>query len=181
MGFIANIKKNIGEKILKSKLKKLQRKRAVFNFDTAKTVGIIFNATSEDSYTITKQFVKYLESKNLDVERLGFVDSKELKDFYHQTDKAKYFSKKNINWYGKPKNEDVDKFINKEYDILIDLSLISEYPIVYIASLSKAKFKVGRYSGKSNFLDFMIDISQKPTHEFLISQIKRYLEQLNKN
>lgn len=179
MSIFAKIKEKIGRSILNSKLKKTHRKRAVFNFDTASTVGIIFNATSEESYTITKEFVKFLESKKLKVERLGFVDNKELRDFYKQTPTAKYFSKKNINWYGKPKSPDVDEFINKEFDILIDLSLIDEYPIIYISSLSKAKFKVGRFSGKAEFLDFMIDISENPTHKFLIEQIKRYLSQLN--
>jgi hypothetical protein len=180
MNLIAKIKTNIGRRILNAKLKKLNRKRAVFNFDNAKNTGIIFNATSEESYTITKEFVKFLETKGLKVERLGFVDNKELRDFYKQTNTAKYFSKKNLNWFGKPKNQYVDEFIEKDFDILIDLSLIDEYPIIYISSLSKAKFKVGRFSGKAEFLDFMIDISENPTHEFLISQIKRYLSQLNK-
>jgi len=180
MGFISDIKLKLGLKILRSKSKKLKRKRGVFNFDNAKTVGIVFNATKQESFDIAYEFVKYLEQKSIKVETLGFVDSKEVRDFYRETVNTKYFSKKNLNWYGKPKNENVEKFINKNFDILIDLSLIDEYPILYISALSKAKFKVGRFSGKSEYLDFMIDISKKPQYNFLIEQIKHYLLSLNK-
>ena len=180
MSFISDIKLKIGLKILRSKSKKLKRERGVFNFDNAKTVGIVFNATKQDSFDIAYEFVQFLEHKTIKVETLGFVDSKEVRDFYRETVNTKYFSKKNLNWFGKPKNENVEKFINKSFDILIDLSLIDEYPILYISALSKAKFKVGRLSGKVEYLDFMIDISKKPEYKYLIEQIKHYLLSLNK-
>lgn len=181
MSFISNIKLSIGINILRSKLKKLKRERGVFNFDNAKTVGLVFNATKQESFDIANEFVKFLELKTITVKTLGFVDSKEVLEFYRETVNTKYFSKKNLNWFGKPKNENVDKFINQNFDILIDLSLIDEYPIVYISALSKAKFKVGRLTGKEEYLDFMIDISKKPEYKYLIEQIKHYLLSLNKN
>lgn len=180
MNFFTDIKLNIGTKILRTKVKKLKRQRGVFNFDNAKTVGIVFNATKQDSFDIANNFVQFLEHKSITVKTLGFVDSKEVRDFYRETVNTKYFSKKNLNFYGKPKNLNVDKFIDESFDILIDLSLTDEYPIIYISALSKAKFKVGRLNGKVEHLDFMIDISKAPNYTYLIEQIKRYLSSLNK-
>jgi len=181
MGLISDIKLKIGNKILHSKVKKLKRQRGVFNLNNTKTAGIIFNATKQESFDIANDFVKFLEHKNITVKSLGFVDSKEVRDFYRETVNSKYFSKKNLNWYGKPKNENVEKFITQEFDLLLDLSLIDEYPIIYISALSKAKFKVGRLSGKEEYLDFMIDISKNPKYDYLIKQIKHYLSILNNN
>lgn len=180
MSFIADIKLKIGLKILHSKMNKLQRKRGIFNFDNAKSAGIVFNASSQDSYDVANKFLKFLEEKKITVKSIGFVNSKEVRDFYRETVNTSFFSRKNINWYGKPKNENVEKFINNDFDILLDLSLTDEYPILYISALSKAKFKVGRLTGKVEYLDFMIDISKNPDYYFLIEQIKHYLSILNK-
>jgi hypothetical protein len=175
-----SLKYKYGQIVLSRKKKKIKRERGIYNFDTAKTCGIIFNASSQETYDKAKQFIDFLKTKNINVVAIGFVDSKEVKDFYRETIHFKFFSRKNINWYGKPKNENVDDFINKKFDLLIDLSLENDFPLEYIAAMSMAKFKVGRFTSDQGDYDFMIDINKNKTHDFLIEQIRHYLENLNK-
>ncbi len=179
MSIITNIKFSIGEKILNSKMKKISRKRGIFNFTNAKTIGIVFNATTQKSFDEANNFIKLLEQKKIKVTSIGFVDSKEVRDFYRETLFMSYFSKKNINWYGKPRNERVEMFVNQDFDILIDLSIINEFPIKYISAMSLAKFKVGKQTENEKYLDFMIDISKKTETEYLIEQITHYLSMIN--
>ena len=175
-----SLKYKYGHIVLSNKKKKIKRERGIYNFDTAKTCGIVFNASTQETYDKAKHFIDFLKTKNINVVAIGFVDSKEVKDFYRETIHFKFFSRKNINWYGKPKNENVDDFISKKFDLLIDLSLENDYPLEYIAAMSLAKFKVGRFTSEKGDYDFMIDVNKNKTHDFLIEQIHHYLENLNK-
>jgi hypothetical protein len=176
-----SIKYKYGHLVLSKKKRKIKRERSIFNLSTAKTCGLVFNATNQSTFEKAKAFVDFLKSKNIKVTAIGFVESKEVKDFYRETIQYKYFSKKNTNWYGKPKNTNVNDFVKVNFDILIDLSLTNDFPLEYISALSLAKFKVGRFTSENADYDFMIDISKNNTHDYLIEQISHYLSILNNN
>ncbi|MBN2683323.1 MAG: hypothetical protein JXR58_12505 [Bacteroidales bacterium] len=180
MSIIVKIKEKIGSIILKNK-RNNSRKRGVYNFETAKTVGIILNANSQFTFETARDFVKYIQSFKIEVLSLGFVDSVEVLNFYSRQIGMDYFSKKNLNWYGKPKNPKVQEFIQKDFDILIDLSLNDYFPIQYITASSNAKFKIGRFKNESACYDLMIDISENKKLDFYIEQIKHYLSILKTN
>jgi len=175
------MKDKLGNLILRQKLKKVKRKRAICNLDMAKTVGIIFNATNQQSYDRASKFAHFLMTKDIHVLAIGYVENKEMLKFYSEKHGFKFFSRKNINWWGKPKNPSIDYFIEREFDILIDLSLDSFFPIDYIVALSVGKLKVGRYIDGPNHFDFMLDISKKKTLDNLINQVELYLSILNVN
>ena len=70
--------------------------------------------------------------------------------------------------------------MNKEFDMLIDLSLESCFSIQYIAGSSKAKFKVGRFGiNPLNFYDLMLQVDDKIKLEDYLKYIKHYLTILN--
>ncbi len=181
MQFIQNTKIKIGLGILKTKIKKLSRNRGVFNLNNAKNIGIIYNATNQTTYNTALKFIKYLQEKNIKVNSLGFVNSKEVLNFYETSSDVDFFSKNNLNWYGKPNNPNTNEFIEKEFDVLIDLSLVDDFPLQYIVALSKAKFKVGRYTTDEGYYDFMINVEEKKEIDFLIDQIKHYLTMIKWN
>ncbi len=194
-----NIFLKIGHFVLNRTLKSIIRKREVNNFDSAKTIGIVFNATQQNSYECIKNFISFLSDYDLKVLAIGFVNDNKIPDNYLYYKGFTFFSKKNLNWYFKPNDEDVDKFIDKQFDILIDFSLENYYPVQYIVGLSKAKFKVGRLSEKNNYYDLMIalekykkpdvltddekekklyhniDVEKENKLDFFIEQVKHYL------
>lgn len=177
------IRYQIGKFILAQKAKNLNRKREICNLDLAQTVGVIFNADNQESYERASQFANFMiKTKEIQVFALGYVDDKLMLKFFSDKRGFKFFSKKNLNWYGKPKNPAVDFFINKQFDILIDLSLQAYFPIEYIVTLSLAKLKVGRFcEGEHQIYDFMIDVSKNNTLDNLINQIELYLSIVNVN
>lgn len=173
-----NIRENIGRWILKSRVKNKYRNPQFLNYSNANTVGIIFNATHQDTYEITRKYIKALNERNLTVKALGFVDSKEVLDFYQKSIYFEFFSRKNLNWYSKPNNPNTKNFIESKFDILIDLSIVEDFPIQYIVALSEAKFKVGCLKGMENYYDFMIDLGPKQQLKFFIEQLDYYLEMI---
>jgi hypothetical protein len=161
MKFIENTRAYFGRRTIQSYLRKNKREVKACNINRAKTIGILFNATHQISFEIVKEMVKGLSNRKNKIDVLGYVDSKNLIDHYLYRKGFDFFTHKQLNWYYKPVEETVNSFIDKKFDILIDLSLDDPYPIQYIVALSKARFKVGRYTEDNEFLDMMIDIEKE--------------------
>ncbi len=87
--------------------------------------------------------------------------------------------KKDLDYLFRPRDEQRMNFTEKTFDILFDLSMNDYFPVVYLTTLSRASFKVGRYRETGSDNDFMIDIRNEFTVEFLIEQIKNYVSILN--
>jgi hypothetical protein len=161
MNIFERTKAQWGEKILHSRLNSVDHVAEVCNIHKADSIGILFNATHQVSFEIVKELVKNLSKKNNTIDVLGYVDTKQLIDHYLYRKGFDFFTRKQLNWYYKPENSNVDEFIKKPFDILLDLSLDQHFPIRYILAFSEAKFKAGKYTEGAEYLDFMIDISKE--------------------
>ncbi|MEE4196101.1 MAG: hypothetical protein V2I54_00525 [Bacteroidales bacterium] len=174
-----NIKRSIGKLSLKKNLRKNRRQLRVHNFNTAQTVGILFNSPDEESFRIVKDFLSFLSNNNLKVIALGYVPEKKIPENLLLRKGINFFCKKDLTWYYKPKNESVNQFILQDFDLLIDLSLKEYFPLYYIGQLSNASFKIGRQPEKYQYQDLMIDIGKNHSIDYLIEQIKHYLTIIN--
>jgi len=175
MKWSEQLKTGIGRYFLDRKIKSLDRKVHACNLDRARHIGIIYNATEYISFEIIRDLVRQLSENAERVIVLGYVDSKNLIDNYLYRKGFDFFSKSDLNWYYKPISAVAMQFMNEQFDLLLDLSLDSHFPIRYITSLSPASFKAGRYSTDDESLDFMIDIerekhSVKALHEEIIHE-----------
>ncbi len=173
------IKNKIGKLKLRSDLKTLERVKIFHNFNTAKSVGIIFDGTNPSNYDAARTFAKFLTESKIRIYGLGFVESKEVSNFYSYYTGFNFFTTKDTNWQGIPSNHNVNDFINEKIDILVDLHLTENFQLDYICAMSKAEFKIGALTTKHNYYDFMIDISSNSTLDFLCEQIKHYLSIIN--
>ena len=179
MSGIKNIQEKLGRFKLKKELKRLNRSVKAFNIEKASTIGIIYNATNRTEAEIVKKFTQHLKEERKDVLSLGFIDSKDSSDIVTPHLNYTYFDRTNLSKSQVPKGVDVENFIQKPFSILIDLNMNDCFPIEYISSLSIAKFKVGAEGGyKNRACDMLIDISQKPQLDYLIIQIKHYLQMM---
>jgi hypothetical protein len=155
------IKAFIGARILEKKLRNQKRSVTVCTIKHAQNIGILYNATEYVSFEIIKEFTKKLSQNNSNVSILGYVDSKKLIDHYLYRKGFDFFSRNDLNWYYKPISEVTTAFIAKPFDLLIDLSLETCYPVQYIVALSPATFKVGKFSPDEKYLDLMIDTEKE--------------------
>ncbi len=161
MKLFEQIKSYFGEQALASHLKNQKRDARMCNIDSAQSIGILFNATHLVSFEIVKELAKNLDKKGRTIEVLGYVDSKQLIDHYLYRKGFNFFTRTQLNWYNKPEDENIDTFIRKPFDILLDLSLDNPFPIKYILACSIARFKAGRYTDEQMYLDLMIDIQKE--------------------
>jgi hypothetical protein len=169
MGF----KSKIANRRLNSKLSLVFRDKKVFNLDTAKRAGILWEFDQKEAFD---RLASELRDAELQVEGLCYFKSKKAVI----PEQINGFTRKMTNWFEIPKHDLVEKFINQKYDILIDLSGQQFFPLVYVTALSAAAFKIG-YSGSSiNYFDLNIEFGILPDSGQLAEQILYYLKRLNK-
>ena len=179
-GFL-NIRIALGNQFLRKKKNQVSRNRSIYNFDTAKTAGILFDGNEEGTFQHIKEFSKFLKSKGIQTKLLGYVESKELPDEMVLWDNCDIVSLKEIDLLLKPKSPAAQEFLQTEFNILFDLSLKNYFTLHYISTLSPANFKVGRFTEDENDFDFMINVNKRPAVDYLIEHIRNYLSTLNKN
>lgn len=180
MELFSNIRYGIGRWVLRKNLKKLQRTKRVYNLTTARKIGILFDGTREENFDRVLEFYKFLKEKGINTHVLGYVHAKDLPDKYLFKKDFYFILRKNINWYYRPVSEDVEKFVNSNFDILIDLNLVEKFPCQFLIAISHAHFKVGKFTSTEGFYDLMIHIDKGKKIDYFIEQIKHYLEVINR-
>ncbi|MBN1115854.1 MAG: hypothetical protein JXA77_01520 [Bacteroidales bacterium] len=163
MNLTGTIRNKVGSYVLRKSIKSQSRKVKACSIQEAKSIGLMYDATDLVSFEVVKDLVKQLSKKDNEIMVLGYVDSKQMIDHYLYRKGFEFFTRNHLNWYQKPQCDAVDTFINKEFDLLINLNLEETYPVKYILAMSKAKFKTGVFTEGQELLDLMIDIEKEKT------------------
>jgi hypothetical protein len=182
MKWLDDIKKKWGWRKLPGKINR-NRNTAVSNFHDARSIALLYEEKGESFFILVKQYVKYLKSEfgTRDVMALAYIDDKKAVPHYHvHRLKYDYFHKGELNWWYEPHCDQVRNFVDKEYDILINLERDACLPLMFILAESKAKLKVGYYKpGGEEYFDIMLDLPEKATFDEYINQINHYLTRIN--
>jgi hypothetical protein len=160
-------------------LRHYRRVKSLSDFETSQIIGVVFKTDTQGDFEIVKKFLHFLTEQNNKVVALCFVDYKRVPDYYFLRKGFNFFSRSDLNLFFKPKTQFIHDFIEKSFDMLIDLSIDDNFPLFFISSLSKAKFKIGKLQQGHNCFDVMIDTSKDNTVQSLIEQIKHYVPVLS--
>ncbi len=177
-----NLRIKIGQYYYKRDISHSERHCQMTNLKDAKRIGILYTLDDVPDYERVSEFVSKLQGDHKEVKALGFVKNKNLVQRFLPKLSYDFFSKRDLTWFYKPIHNQVRDFIEKEFDILIDLSLQDNFPLKYISGLSKALFRVGKYSEKNTeYYDLMIDLKPTMTSEDYLGHVQHYLTVINSN
>lgn len=181
MSIISNTKQSLGNFFLQRDQKKVTRNRLITSLSDVKTVGLLFDASIEEDHVVITEFVKYFQESQKVVKALGYVNFNRVPHYCYPKLSYDYFTNKDMNWYLKPVGTKINDFVEEEFDLMIDLCLKGCFSVRYIAALSKAKFKVGRFGekNKENY-DFMLDVAPDISLKDFIQELTHYLTIINK-
>ncbi|MBM3405261.1 MAG: hypothetical protein FJY10_10290 [Bacteroidetes bacterium] len=170
----------IGAYHLKNELGKVKRFRRMVNLRDAKTIGILYLLPDEPSYGVIEKIVGELQREQKEVWALGLVRNKNLVNRFLPKLSYDFITPGNLNWFGKPTGNKVKAFIQKEFDILIDLSLSDTFTMKYISGLSHAHLKVGpNGTDHTNYYDLLIEKKDTPNVESFFRHALHYLQLIN--
>jgi len=178
VAFLEKWRYRLGESSLRRQMKKNHRQVKAFNLRQAKEVGILFDATTLEKYEPVRSFIAFLQEQGIHTHVLGYINDKKIPDSYLLRRSFHFFSKNDLSWIFKPVSQHAINFYEKNFDILFCLDTENLFPLRYIATLSRAHFKVGRFFPDHQHFDFMINLKEDTSVAYLIEQIKVYLSNL---
>ena len=176
MKAIKNWQTQVREHFLQKMIKKIDLKRRSVTYESAQTIGILFEATELNQREVVLRFSKKLKEKNKKVKLLGFFNNKlEVSNY-----SFKAFNKNEIDWLMRPKGEAVENFNKNTFDVLISIYDGENLPLEYIAALSQAHLRVGPYTDNTYCYDLMFDTNKWDPEDF-INEVEIYLNKMNRS
>lgn len=181
MEMLKKIRLNVGRSILGNKVSRMRRTRFRGNFGKAKTIGIVWDASKQEEFTVLSKFYQMMHERKIAVKILGYFPGKNLPDLYTAIRYLTCFKEQDVNFFYRPVSVEATSFINTRFDILIAINFNKLFPIHYITSLSVAGLKVGMFENGSDNppFDLMIDLHNNTDIETYLTQVVYYLEMID--
>ncbi len=175
-----NFRRRIGKYYFKKEQARKPRTCRMANLEDAKRIGILYTLDDVPDYDRVSEFVTQLQHQQKEVKALGFVKNKALVQRFLPKLSYDFFSRRDLTWFYKPIHSQVKDFIDKEFDLLIDINLSEAFPLQYIAGLSNAFCRVGKFSEQNaDYYDVMIDLKPAMTPDDFIGHVRHYLTIIN--
>lgn len=179
ISLFGKIRKHFYYRSLLDHIKKTEKKQLLFNWGKLKSIGILVGIENTSEI---ESFRKYLLDLSIK-EKIGFefLTAHIGQDAKNQPMNS--FNPKNYNWKYMPKDQSVEGFVDREYDLLINLDQTDSLQMTYIAVASKAKFKVGLYQQTAfKIYDITLDYkSSKGQYLPNLDRIINFLKVLNRS
>lgn len=153
------------------------------NFYSIKTIGLLSNPKNEAEMQEVDKVIKQFEKHNKKTFSLIYLGKQTEKGIFTKNNDWTSFSKKNCSWYGKPKKDpNLIRFVNQEFDILIDLSFSKKFSLQSIFVQSKARLKIMPTCDLSKeFADLMLETSNPQNKLAFAKELIHYLKIINKD
>jgi len=158
---------------LRQELAKIKRTPFVRNIDEIKKIGVIWQPHQKEAVNYLRNYF----NKNHIVFRTYCV----FDELSNPVSANNTLTTADLNWWGIPKPEKTQDFMQAHFDVLLNIALKQNYVLDYITSLTQADFKIGWSPDEQNYFDLNINIGENQDVMFLVKQQIFYLSQLNKN
>lgn len=155
--------------------KLIDSRRTVLSSKKIESVGILLNLNEFDDFEAFRVFFNELKLNPNKVKVVGYTDDPKLVESSIEL----LFSRKEIGWKGKIKNNELESFINTNFDALISYYKQANLELNLVTAHSEANFKIGISDDDERLNDLILDIKPKDFSVFKKELIK-YLTILNK-
>lgn len=180
MGLFENITKKIRTYFFLKELKKVNRRKKVVGFDSAKKIGVLYDCSQEDHYREVVTLVKRLEQEGKSVHALGFVRHKEMPQYTMAQLNFSYCHRSDFSLTFKLKSPQLQNFSRAGFDLLMDLSPNDLFFMKFLTGLCDATYKAGPYSDEYvEIYDLMIREKEASAIKELIEHMLHYLKIIN--
>ncbi|MDD6210213.1 MAG: hypothetical protein PUB21_06370 [Bacteroidales bacterium] len=163
----------IKKKIVKE-LRKVARSDRFVGFDDMKSVLVFF---MPEQYDAADAFIQQLRSMGKQVTGWTYMH-KGYKGDFPETEYRVLDPKEDFDWTGEPWSETIDELIEVECDVMIDLTLSTSLPFLYLFIQREYVFKVGISKFDPDIYDLTIIQTEDRDTAFFAGQIVFYLQSI---
>jgi hypothetical protein len=180
MELFKSIRLKIGKIILSKNVARNKREVHYSDFKKVKNIGIVWDASKPAEFASLSRFHQKMLDIKIDVMIFGYFNGTNLPDQYTAIRYLRCIRKDEINKFYYPDSSETRSFINKPFDILIDINFDKLFPLMYVTSLSKARLKVGIFDNEKSQppFDLMLEIKNPVDIDEYLTQVIQYLEMI---
>jgi hypothetical protein len=151
-----------------------KRQRKIHTLESARTIGVLFDAGTDAARKEVSEFVKKLEKDGKKVQLLGFFNVKQQPEG-HPFDN---FFLKETTWMGIPKSEKVTAFNQQKFDLLLSFNPENLAPMEWVAIASQAAMKIGLATDHRNDFDIQLETPEGKGMRYFTEQLSVYLDKI---
>lgn len=152
--------------------KKFRREKQFLNWDDVKTVTVLLTYEGRPNNAEMDQIMQILSDKV--VSFWCFVSSKEY--LRQDSEKVTYLNPKSLTLFSIPNKIIKGRFVADQSDVMIDLTLEENFPLKYLAGISRAHCRCGKKKENYSLYDLEISPTEKLSRVDLLEQILYYLK-----
>ena len=145
------------------------KEREICSLARATTIGMLCEITDEDSYKAIFRIFTQLQQTGKVVHLIGYIDEKFVPFYCLQQLSADYFCQKQLTWCGEPNMVQVQDFIKRDFDILLDFNYRYHAPIEAILTTAHSKFIIGSCEDYQDLYDLTLQTEIGNYNQFLNS------------
>jgi hypothetical protein len=181
MEFLSSLRVRAGRSKLSGKMARITRKPSFLNFYNIKSIGIVWDASKTEDFSILSKFHQKMAEQNKDVKIFGYFPGKEFPDKYTAIRFLTCIKRQEVSFFYCPVHPDTESFMKTKFDVLIDINFKKHFPLLYITSLSQAGLKVGLADSQplASPFDLMISMKNPVDIEKYLEQVLYYLDMIN--
>lgn len=166
------LRKFLFNKALRNLLNTQKRARRPHTLESARSIGVLFDATSETARNESLEFAKKLEKQGKKVSTLGFFN---LKPAPENGLFDSFGAKEVSSWNGQPTSPKADAFAKQTFDVLLTLNPDELPALEWVAAQSQAAFKIGFATGRPNDFDIQLETPEGKGVRYFTEQLGHYL------
>jgi hypothetical protein len=183
MGWIKQIRDKIGTYLLQGMaVKKTNAAQALPSYNSIHEIGIVYDAGNKKQEEQVNKIAQILRSEGKKVMTLGFVNAPKLpyQNKFHIS--SEYYWQETLTFFNLPEKAKIGRFLESEFDLLMNLFFEKELPLQAIAALSKSRFSMAaNLSNALPYNDVLIDTGNNKDIVNLAMQMIHYLKVLHKS
>lgn len=172
-----------GNRILAKRSQKVRRHRGFVSITETKSVGVLWDISNPDDLVPISDFILEMGERGIKVDVIGFFSGKVLPDRLTAIRYLECLKREDYSFLYRPKSPAASRFIDFQYDIIVEICFRDNYPLRYISTLSVARMKVGpAYSDveQRKHIDLLIETGKNKNVRDYLRQVVIYLEMIKK-
>lgn len=170
------LRNKIGTYLLHQYTRTHPLKRVYTSLEAAKEIGIIYDGMMLETENTVHKYANELRSQGKKVFLMGFVNLTKLPGNKKFSMQSEYCWKEKLTPFNLPDKHKVGRFLDIEFDLLLNLYVTPLLPMQALSAYAKAHYRVGPVmTHGTDFMDAMIDTGTNKDIRFLIEQIDFYL------
>jgi hypothetical protein len=174
MNALEKMRRRLFEYFLKKEIQNKRVTRSSLGLEKARNIGILFEATSLDEKQIITRYAAKLKKEGKQVTLLAFFNSKQESENFP----FDHFNKKGLDFFYRPKTEEVKRFMQSNFDLLISTNVRNLLPLHYITAASSARFRIGPVTDRLESYDMMIDTKKPEDVAYFLQQMEYFINKM---